>query len=488
MIGKPYENFFLYALFVGYSSTAFAVDTVDITGGGGASAYFANTAGAGTDGLTVRVGYFTTPASVSAYAYNLAWVNNEWNEFGNGTTQTLIGQAGSFDPAPNLSNASAAFRSESLYIISGDNGTLASSTIFGVFSTSTTFSNVNPYLTSTDTSLATAALFGTRNGTTSLNTAAKATAMYWDINGAAGLGGSGTWGNAVGNTTWTAASAGVATSGTHAWGDNTMVGTAGAGLKAVFNGTAGTVTVNGTVQANAGMEFKANGYTVSGGTAVSLTGANAAANTITVDTGVTANFATNITGSNGMTKAGDGILNLNGASVSPDIIITGGTLLVSNTASDINNLTMQGGTLKFADTVNGTFNYGNLVIDGGTNIIDFGNHASGNILNFSSFTYTSGTLSIYNWSGTVHDGGGTDRLIFGDALTANELSNIWFYFDAGTTWWPGRGPTQLGGAGGEVVPVPEPSTWLTGCSILFLIGYIERKRIRNYMKKCFATF
>ena len=68
----------------------------------------------------------------------------------------------------------------------------------------------------------------------------------------------------------------------------------------------------------------------------------------------------------------------------------------------------------------------------------------------------SGTLSIYNWSGTPTTGGGTEQLLFGSdmtALTQTQLNMINFFSDSGMTF--------LGTAGwatannGEVVPVPR---------------------------------
>ena len=85
----------------------------------------------------------------------------------------------------------------------------------------------------------------------------------------------------------------------------------------IFAGTAGTVTVSGTVTPNAGMTFSTTGYTISGGTAIALGGATAAANTITTDSAVTATISTPLSGSNGLTKAGAGILIWTPATRSP---------------------------------------------------------------------------------------------------------------------------------------------------------------------------
>jgi fibronectin-binding autotransporter adhesin len=145
---------------------------------------------------------------------------------------------------------------------------------------------------------------------------------YW-APGANG-GGSGTWSSS--SATW-AESSGVAGTSSQA--------TTG---ELVFGGTAGTVTVSGTVTAAAGLSFVTDGYTLTGGT-VSLTGANAAANVIEVGaaTGVTINSA--LSAANGLTKEGSGTLTLGGANTLGAVTIAeGGIALASagalgNTAS-----------------------------------------------------------------------------------------------------------------------------------------------------------
>jgi hypothetical protein len=82
-------------------------------------------------------------------------------------------------------------------------------------------------------------------------------------------------------------------------------------------------------------------------------------------------------------------------------------------------------------------------------------------LNFGdTSTRTAGTLTINDWSGSL-SGGGTDQIIFANALDPTFLSNINF-----TGFSPGA--VQLGD--GEIVPVPEPATWVVGAMVLGLIG------------------
>jgi autotransporter-associated beta strand protein len=140
---------------------------------------------------------------------------------------------------------------------------------------------------------------------------------YWDTNGSApGIGGDGTWYDGCMNFSTNL--------------DGTGGGVAQGSGKVVFGGTVGAVGISGTVSANAGLQFSTTLYTVSGGT-LTLGGANAAANTITTDPGVTATITATLGGENGMTKAGTGTLVL-GTSTEPVTNgYTGGTIVSAGT-------------------------------------------------------------------------------------------------------------------------------------------------------------
>ena len=89
----------------------------------------------------------------------------------------------------------------------------------------------------------------------------------------------------------------------------------------------------------------------------------------------------------------------------------------------------------------------------GASIIAFANSLS------ASWT---GTLKIYNWSGTPWTGGGTDELFFGNdalGLNATQLLEIQFYSGNGTGAYA-AGALIL--ANGEVVPVPGSSNLCSG--------------------------
>ena len=179
-----------------------------------------------------------------------------------------------------------------------------------------------------------------------------------------------------------------------------------------------------------------------------------------------------------------------------NIVLGGtGTLLLSQpgsaTTDRINNsstMTLNGGTLNTAGlsehNLSGsdvTPGIGALTLSSNS-MIDLGNGAS--VLAFANSNAQSwaGTLSILNWSGTLLIGGGVDSIYFGtntSGLTETQLSQVSFYSDSGTTF--------LGIAGfassmnGELVPVPEPGTWLAGLLALGAIGFSRRRQIRKLL-------
>ena len=178
---------------------------------------------------------------------------------------------------------------------------------------------------------------------------------YWDgsqtvANGSVD-GGTGNW-TAVG-TNWTNA--------------NGTLNQTWAGDFAVFQGTAGTVTVDGT-QLFTGLQFMVDGYNLVNGTAGLLTAVNGTGGTtaVRVDPGVTATIGTQINGSGILNKLDTGTLVLNGAnSYSGGTALDGGKIVVGNNAAlGSGQLTANAGTqldsntavtLGNAVTLNGNF-------------------------------------------------------------------------------------------------------------------------------------
>ena len=115
--------------------------------------------------------------------------------------------------------------------------------------------------------------------------------------------------------------------------------------------------------------------------------------------------------------------------------------------------------------------------------IDFGT-GNTNSLTFASLSLGSFNLVVTHWTGTYytagettdHSNGTQDRLLFtiDPSLNATQLSQISFYNDAGNFIGTGK---EIAFGITELVPVPEPSTWIAGSLMLGLIGYRERRRL-----------
>ncbi|MBV2144988.1 autotransporter-associated beta strand repeat-containing protein [Falsochrobactrum sp. TDYN1] len=148
---------------------------------------------------------------------------------------------------------------------------------------------------------------------------AAAADQYWDANQTSpGSGGTGTWN--LTSSFWSPNADGVS-------GPYTAWNNAGLDI-AIFGGTAGTVTLGSPITAN-GLAFNTNGYTLSGGT-LTLGGVMP---TVTVSTG-TSTINSVIAGTSGLTKAGGGILALNGINTfTGGINLDAGTLNVGSDAA-----------------------------------------------------------------------------------------------------------------------------------------------------------
>ncbi|KPG76260.1 autotransporter-associated beta strand repeat-containing protein [Pseudomonas libanensis] len=183
--------------------------------------------------------------------------------------------------------------------------------------------------------------------------------QFWDGSQTSGNGaiegGSGTW--SAGGSNWTGVNGAFDTG----WAPNSF---------AVFQGTAGTVTVDGA-QGVTGLQFVTDGYNLAGGAAGALTlfngvGGNTA---VRVDPGVTATLGVTLNGGGTLAKLDTGTLVLNGAnSYTGGTALNGGTLIVGNdSALGSGLLTTANGTtldsnaavsLANAVDVNGTLTVG----------------------------------------------------------------------------------------------------------------------------------
>ncbi|MFJ3483579.1 autotransporter-associated beta strand repeat-containing protein [Pseudomonas sp. NPDC090202] len=167
-------------------------------------------------------------------------------------------------------------------------------------------------------------------------------------------GGSGVWGS---GTNWTSANGTV----NQTWGNDF----------AVFQGTAGTVSVEGT-QTFTGLQFLTDGYNLVSGTAGQLNAVNGSAGytAVRVDPNVTATIGANIGGTGTLNKLDSGTLVLNGANTySGGTLLNGGTLVVGNNAAlGASRLTAADGTTLDSNTAvalgNAVDLAGNLTIAG----------------------------------------------------------------------------------------------------------------------------
>jgi autotransporter-associated beta strand protein len=255
-------------------------------------------------------------------------------------------------------------------------------------------------------------------------------------------------------------------------------------------GTGATAVANMTDDGTGGGTFKIASITItSPGT--SYTSAPTVAVTGGGGTGaILGSVATAANVSGGFTKSGLGTLNLSGSSTyTGPTIVTSGTLLLTgsvggtttvqasnstvelgaadriNDAADITLTAATINTASFSETV------GQLSLGTGVSVLDLG--AAG-LLDFhfaaSAAQSWTGSVSIFNWTA------GNDHVFFGSdssALLQGQLDGVNFYSDAGLT---PLGTAAFAG-GGEIVPVPEPtSSALLWSGLGLAIGW---KRLRR---------
>jgi len=283
------------------------------------------------------------------------------------------------------------------------------------------------------------------------------------------------------------------------------------------------VTISGAHTLSIDGSGASSGITINSGAGLTTITSNlvliGSSQTMTVNNSAGLLINGSVGGTIGLTKAGTGTLTLNGANTytgtttinagtlnagaagslggtSSIVVNAGGTLLLSQSGSAttdrINNsstMTLNGGTFNTAGLSEHELS-GVTVMPGigaltlSTNsIIDLGAGAS--ILAFanSSAQTWSGTLSIYNWSGTPVVGKGTDQLYFGTdstGLTAMQLSQIAFYSDSGTTFL-GSADFVIG-LDGEIGPVPETATWFAAALGASAMAWSQRCRFPRILR------
>lgn len=194
----------------------------------------------------------------------------------------------------------------------------------------------------------------------------------------------------------------------------------------------------------------------------------------------------------GPTTVQSGTLNISGSiNATSNVKLDGGTLLLTGTSNaqvnDLAPVNLNGGTLAFDNPANQTENLGTLTLSANS-IIDFGLGGGADQFRFASLpVHTAGTLSITNWIGQsagsafVGIDGTDDRLLFSGS--SSDFISAFSQADVSFNGFSGYQAISFGG-GYEIVPVPEPSsTALLGAAgLLALVGYRERRRLRNAMQ------
>jgi autotransporter-associated beta strand protein len=263
--------------------------------------------------------------------------------------------------------------------------------------------------------------------------------------------------------------------------------------------TSAAVNFNGAVNLNNGSELTViSGTTYLSSASILNGGTGATKGTLTIEDGnlsldepvvynapnitMDSDIATQITAPNTgssitnlgvLTKSGSGTTTINSNLqniAATEIQITGGTLLLgtSNQIDNATQMTLAGGTFA---TGGNSETLSTLTLSS-TSTIDMGGSSSQ--LEFvDGGTYSSGSLNIENWSGTPGYGGGTDKIIFGQSLSAAFLNSVvWKNINGQDVY----GAIQL--ASGEIVPIPEAST-LMGGGLLSLLAIAHYRRNRN---------
>lgn len=184
----------------------------------------------------------------------------------------------------------------------------------------------------------------------------------------------------------------------------------------------------------------------------------------------------------GATTVNAGVLEVAGklSGTSGITVNNGGTLLLSGSGgmdSKLNNaapITLAGGTVNLSGMSSSlTQTVGALTLTANS-ILNFGTLLAGNTLRFgaSNADWSGLQLAIYNYSG------GADHLFFGSnnsALDPSQLGQILFYSDNGSDF---LGTGQFIGDG-ELAPVPEPATYLTGIAAALTLARFAYRRFRS---------
>ena len=265
-------------------------------------------------------------------------------------------------------------------------------------------------------------------------------------------------------------------------------------------GTSGSQTVNFTVTG-------ANTYNIGG-----LQGSDALSignNTISIGANnASTTYSGSISGTGNLVKTGSGTQTLAGATTfTGTTTVNSGTLqaAAANALANTSNVVINNGGsfLVTADDAIGTntgieLNGGRMAMSGNFNeSVGALTLSANSTLDFSGFvgtlrfgsiaSWTTGAnLAIWNWSGRTQYGTdygtypNSSNLVFtNNATLTNNLANISFYSDSGTTFIGSGFERGFTGSGTEIIAVPEPETYLTGVILLLGLGIYQLRLARQ---------
>lgn len=342
------------------------------------------------------------------------------------------------------------------------------------------------------TTAADKAAWQTRIGTTANFTAANSAVTM--PTGAYSVTSNLTW-NAGTNTTWdTATTNKNFTDGTNTtWfngSDNVTLSNTGIGAVSVAAGgvSAGTMTISnasgtfsfsgGTISASSFAKSGAGTATISNALAGSA-GLNVSGGTLTLSGANTYGGTTTVTGA--MLQVSGSLGSTAGITVN-----SGGTLLLNGAGNDrLNNVatfTLNGGTFNLGGVTEGAAGVTGIgaMILSANSTLDFGTTGGSNVVQFGSVgTHGASTLlSVLDYEY------GTDHLYFaGNDLTS--FTNTFSQSDISFNGIGGYAAVQFGGYF-EIVAVPEPATVFGALGLLAFVGWRERRRFSDCLRRSIA--
>jgi len=216
---------------------------------------------------------------------------------------------------------------------------------------------------------------------------------------------------------------------------------------------------------------------------------NEGGGTINMATAATEMTLTGSAGGSGKLIVGEGTLILSNGSTENSFapgsiqVDSGATLQLAanNQIDNSTGLILNGGTFRvgtastgFSDTL------GTLTLSA-SSTIDLGAWTTGlrqlTFANSSAITWT-GTLTITNWQGVALQSSSVAEILFGTGgLTSTQLGQV---------YWANQNINGGTLIGGELVPVPEPRVYAAAVALLAVVGWRERKRLREMLTKGLA--